>query len=543
MSVSQIKKNRTFNIFLISILSLGIGFYGFDTAFLQNGLGDEHMGDRSLPRGQIERFVGGYLEQYQIDQSHPEYVNIVNSLANQFKNNWRKTTQIAIMLEKEGFEPNHEQIKSAIHAQNLTEAELEKLAANNGISTIQLIHQASDEWRRSAFAALLKQSEIIDPYSAQVANAIQGQTRVFKRYQLNLPTPVVTDKEINAVYEQKKDAYQFPKTYQADIITIKGNELTQTPSLDDAKQYFIAHSSQKPTGEVVSFVIIKRKLDGALGKDDLKSISQSEQKEIIDLMNQGYSVYPQAHPFEAGLIKQDDYYSFKKTLEPSSDQLINSYHQILIDLALEKTSNKYKELVFTSEDLSALSKALKTSIANKTFTIEEIDKSWPKEEIIEYIDSADSTNYNSPILRTNKQSLIVLKLKNIQPAKQKSLQEAKSEIKQMLLSTKEENNKQIFALKLMQTLGKGTLPEDMAKQVTESQLTIHFNELQNYQFIAPIQNAFYIYQSASDKHPTFLVNSSVAQLDQITYPSLNDKFDTPPAYLAPAVGLFNALNS
>ena len=544
MSVSQIKKNRTFNVFLISILSLGIGLYGFDTAFLHDGLGDEHMGDRSLPRNQIERFVSGYLEQYQIDQSHPEYDNIVNGLAHEFKKNWRKTTQIAIMLENGGFEPSHQQIKTAIHAQDLTEAELEKLAANNGITTIQLVHQASDEWRRSAFASLLKQSEIVDAYSMQVASAIEGQTRVFNRYQLNLPAPSVTKAEIKAVYEQKKNDYQFPKTYSVNAMTIHGKDLIKKAStVEEAKQYFIAHSAQKPAGETISFVIIKRKLDGALTPDDLKALPQTEKKEILELISQGYSVYPQAHPFEDGLIKQDDYYSFKKTLEPSDDQLLKSHQQIMINQALEKTSNEYKELAFTSEDLTPLSKALKTAITPQTFTAETINASWPKEAVLEYINSTDSTNYNSSFLKTHDQSLIILKLKSIQPEKQKTLDEASDEIKQMLISAKKENDQQHFSLQLMQALGKGPLPENMAKQVIQSQLTIHFNELRNYQFIDPIQNAFYIYQTTADQHPTFLVNGSVAQLDTITYPSLSQKDNTPPAYLAPTVGLLTELNS
>ena len=544
MSFQSIKKNRSFNITLIALLSLAIGFYGLDAAFVNTGLGDEHMGDRSLPSGQIERFVGGYLEQYQIDSSHPEYQQIVYHLANQFKDNWRKTTQIAILLEKEGFEPNTQQIKSAIHGDTLTEADIERLASQNGLSAIQLISQASDEWRRIAFASLLKQSEIMDPYSIQVSKAIEGQTRVFKRYKLNLPAPSVTSQEIKQVYENNPANYQFPKTYALSTITLKGDQLITAPSVAKAQSYFKSHSSQKPVGKTIDLLLIKKKHPGALSQGDLHALTANEKSQITDLMRQGYEVYEQAHSFEVGLKKHDGHYTFKKILEPTQQALLLSYKQIMIEQALEKQKQDIKELAFTSQNLEPLAKHLNIKADRHQISSDEIDPSWPKADVLTYLNDSESLHYNSPILNTYNQSLLVLKLESITPEKQKTLSEATDEIKKALIHQKETHQNQQFSFNLMQELGNGPLSMDTKQQIIESRLSINYKDLKDYQFIEPILNAFYLYQTPSDQYPTFLINHSVAQLDSIRYPALSHIQDhQPPGYLAPSVGLFADLSA
>jgi hypothetical protein len=72
---------------------------------------------------------------------------------------------------------------------------------------------------------------------------------------------------------------------------------------------------------------------------------------------------------------------------------------------------------------------------------------------------------------------------------------------------------------------------------------IEYKNLNNYQFIEPIVNAFYLYQTKTDQFPSFLLNGSVAQIGSITYPKLDSKANTPPAYLAPSAAVLGALTS
>jgi hypothetical protein len=543
MSTLNIKKNRYFNLSLIVLLSLGIGFYGLDTDYIRSSLSDEHMGDRSISSHQIERFINGYIHQYDLDPNHPEFKNIVNSLASEFKANWRNTTRIAMMLEQQGFEPSIQQIKAAIHADKLSEKELERLAANHGMSTIQLISQASDEWRRLAFAELLKQSEIMDPFSVQVAKAIEGQTREFSRYKINLPTPVITDAEIKTVYDNHKADYQFARTYDISYIELKGQNLIQVPNIKQSKDYFFEHPAQAPTGKTIQFMITDKKVASPLGKQDLKPLSQSERESIIKLMNQGFFVYDQEHPFEDGLLKHDTYYTFKKALPPTDHDYVSHYQQILVDQALEKTAQELKELAFTSTDLSLISKKFNTKIMTSNLSSAQINGHWPKAEVMNYLEGNDAASYSSPVLSTADQSLLVIKLVKVNPETPKNLAEATDEIKRMLIQKKQSNEQQLFALKLMQELGNGSLSKETQKQVTLSKLVIEYKNLNNYQFIEPIVNAFYLYQTKTDQFPSFLLNGSVAQIGSITYPKLDSKANTPPAYLAPSAAVLGALTS
>ena len=294
----------------------------------------------------------------------------------------------------------------------------------------------------------MRQTDLVDQYSTQIAVAINGQKRDYTRYQINLPKPDITNEEVKAYYEANKSDLVAPASYTISFLEANAKMPTAKESgIEQANEYFKNNPALAPRPEYLSFVLSQNNQPGHIPLQTVlneHTLTVADSNTLKKLTSQNYLIYPVNHDGNVGLEKRDDVYLFKAALPVPEHETIKKYREIVAEMSLEQMETAHKELAFTSESLSPVAKALDVEVQKVTVTTENIQPSWPKSELLAYLQSADAKDYNSPILRTTKPSLIVVKLLQITPERTLSLDEAFEQIKAKLAEEKLKTDQAIF---------------------------------------------------------------------------------------------------